>query len=222
VPFLKFSRDRRGYEHIYLVEPVSGRHGKTYQRVLYWFRTPPNVKVGRAPFDDQVMRALEARYPGIKFDWETLRNTPIPAVEPEYWRERRRADRAARRVRDEDQQQEDTGAQEEAGVVAAGDPPAPEPAAATDGQRAEIAAAAIAESVPGTSTGTVMAPGRGDAGAGNSPRQRRRRRRRGQRHRGPDAGSAPGTPGQTGPTAGPSIDSGNVPVDAPNDGPEDI
>ena len=76
--FLKFSRDRRGYEHFYLVEPVTGRRGKTRQRVLYWFRTPPNVKVGREPFDPHVMRALEAQYPDVRFDWEQLRTYPDP------------------------------------------------------------------------------------------------------------------------------------------------
>ena len=103
--FLKFSRDRRGYENFYLVEPVTGRRGKTRQRVLYWFRTPPNVKVGREPFDAPVMRALEAQYPGVKFDWDQLRHTPIPSIEPEYWRERRRVERVVRRQQEEEDAQ---------------------------------------------------------------------------------------------------------------------
>jgi hypothetical protein len=97
VPFVKVSRDRRGNEHFLLVLHVS--HGsKSGPRVLYWFRTPPNLKVGREPFDEAVRRALEAQNPDIVFDWERLRETPVPLAQPEYWRERRRAERAARRL----------------------------------------------------------------------------------------------------------------------------
>ena len=92
--FLKFSRDRRGYEHFYLVHQTT-RRGAPRNRVLYWFRTPPGVKVGRAPFDEDVQRALEKQNPGVSFDWPTLLDTPIPPPAPdvERWRERRRIDR---------------------------------------------------------------------------------------------------------------------------------
>ena len=56
--FLRFTRDKRGYEHFYLVEASTNRRGKTRARVLYWFRTPPGIKVGREPFDEDVRRAL--------------------------------------------------------------------------------------------------------------------------------------------------------------------
>src|SRR5205085_5027747 len=95
VAFLKFSRDKHGYEHFYLLQPHN--RGKGPPRLLYWFRTPPGVKVGRSPFDPEARRALEARYPDVVFDWETIIHTPIPppaAVEP--WRERRRIERAFR------------------------------------------------------------------------------------------------------------------------------
>jgi hypothetical protein len=94
--FLRFHRDRRGYEHFYLVEPTTTRRGKTRARVLYWFRSPPNVKVGREPFDEDVRRALEAQNPGVVFDWRKISETPIPSADAERWRERRRQERAAR------------------------------------------------------------------------------------------------------------------------------
>jgi hypothetical protein len=216
VPFLRFSRDRRGYEHFYVVEPASGRRGKTRERVLYWFRTPPNVKVGREPFDDHVMRALEAKHPGIRFDWEALRNTPIPSVEPEYWRERRRADRAARRAQEEEEAETETAASE---------PSPSEPPPTTDAPGSDVAVQAISEAVSGTSSDDVMSttgaepgvrnepgvgnePGvRNEPGAGNSGRQqRRRRRRRGQRQRGPVVGKT----------------AGDVPSDSPKGGGEDM
>jgi len=105
--FLRFSRDKRGYEHFYLVEATTNRRGKTRTRVLYWFRTPPGVKVGRAPFDADVRQALEAQNPDVVFDWKKIVETPIPSVEAERWRERRRAEKAekaARRARAADLQ----------------------------------------------------------------------------------------------------------------------
>ena len=97
--FLRFTRDKRGYEHFYLVEQTN-RRGKARARVLYWFRTPPNVKVGRHPFDLDVRRALEAQNPGVEFDWKKIADTPIPSPDVEKWRERRRAERALRRAPD--------------------------------------------------------------------------------------------------------------------------
>jgi hypothetical protein len=95
VAFLKFSRDKRGYEHFALVQPSS--RGRARPRVLYWFRTPPNVKVGRAPFDPDIQRALETCNPDIVFDWKAIVHAPVPPPpEAERWRERRRIERAMR------------------------------------------------------------------------------------------------------------------------------
>jgi hypothetical protein len=95
VAYLKFSRDKRGYEHFYLLQPSN--RGKSRPRMLYWFRTPPGVKVGRSPFEPDMRRALEAQNPDVVFDWEGITRTPIPPpVEPERWRERRRIERAGR------------------------------------------------------------------------------------------------------------------------------
>jgi hypothetical protein len=97
--FFRFNRDKRGYEHFYLVEPITNRRGKTRSRILYWYRTPPNVRVGRAPFDDEVQRALEAQHPGVSFDWRKIVDAPIPSADVEKWRERRRAERAEKAAR---------------------------------------------------------------------------------------------------------------------------
>src|SRR6185295_2082141 len=89
--FFRFSRDKRGYEHFYLVEPTTNRRGKVRQRVLYWFRSPPDVRVGREPFDEGVRRALEAQYPDVTFDWRSILAAPIPSADADKWRERGRA-----------------------------------------------------------------------------------------------------------------------------------
>jgi hypothetical protein len=98
VPFVRFSRDRRGYEHVYLVDSTAERGGRT--RLIYWFRTPPGVKVGRSPFDSDTQRRLEHQNPGVKFDWPQIVAARMPPPAPvENWREKRRAERAIKRAR---------------------------------------------------------------------------------------------------------------------------
>lgn len=96
---LRFSRDKRGYGHFYLVESATSGGSRTRTRLLYCFRTPPGVRVGRTPFDEETRRAVEAQNPGVRFDWTRILATPIPPPAPdvEQWRLRRRSDRAARR-----------------------------------------------------------------------------------------------------------------------------
>jgi hypothetical protein len=50
--------------------------------VLYWFRTPPGVKVGRAALDEDAIRLIEQLNPGIEFDWtRILKGQGTPATE---------------------------------------------------------------------------------------------------------------------------------------------
>ena len=99
MPFLRFSRDKRGYENIYLVHTQNRRGKPSRPRVLYWYRTPPGIKVGRPPFDEEARRRLEAQNPEVTFDWPTIIATPMPPpAEHEQWRERRRAERAAKQA----------------------------------------------------------------------------------------------------------------------------
>ena len=97
--FLRFTRDKRGYEHFSLVESTTNRRGKSRSRLLYGYRTPPNVRVGREPFDDAVRRELVAQNPNVQFDWRKIVETPIPSAETERWRERRRAEKAEKAAR---------------------------------------------------------------------------------------------------------------------------
>jgi hypothetical protein len=99
VPFVRVSRDKRGYELISLFHAYSSKGRAVKPRLLYAFRTPPGVKVGREPFDDSVKRELEAQNPDVFFDWVKLSNIPAPAPDVEYWRERRRVEKAAKLAR---------------------------------------------------------------------------------------------------------------------------
>jgi hypothetical protein len=184
--FLRFSRDKRGYEHIYLVQP-SGRRGKTRARVLYWFRTPPNVRIGREPFDEAVRRALEAQYPDIDFDWKKFAETPMPQADSESWRERREVARAT-----------------QASAPSENDPPDEVSAGPVEpietlpgGAGAEVNDSALDDRATTTNESVELAPATADLPAG---RRRRRRGRRGHRpnrpleagdHRGPGEARAP-------------------------------
>jgi len=79
LPFLRFSRDDRGYESTFLMHAVR-EPGKPSTRILYWFRTPPNVRVGRAALDEEAIRLIEQTHPDVAFDWtRILRSVAAPA-----------------------------------------------------------------------------------------------------------------------------------------------
>lgn len=72
------------------------RRGKTRPRILYWFRTPPGVRVGRAAIDEEAIRQIEVSNPDMEFDWPQIlkgQEGPPEASEPP----RRPRDRAAAR-----------------------------------------------------------------------------------------------------------------------------
>jgi hypothetical protein len=185
VAFLRVTRDKRGYEHFYLLESL-GRNDRARTRILYWFRTPPGVRVGRTPFDDPLKRALEAQYPGVSFDWKKIESTPVPPVAPdvEHWRERRKAERAAKQAAREEARAE---AAVEAATALATEPT---PFASKD----ETAVAGPVEQ-----TGNGLHSPRDGAG-----RRKRRRRRRGGRRpddqaaaeAGPAQAADPGEPSE--------------------------
>jgi hypothetical protein len=73
VPFLRVIRDKRGYETTYLMHLYREGH-RQRSRILYVFRSPGGVRVGRAALDPEVLREIEAHYPDIVFDWKDVRD----------------------------------------------------------------------------------------------------------------------------------------------------
>ena len=71
MPFLRFSRDKRGYENTYVLHTYR-RGGRSRPSLLYWFRTPPGVKVGRLPLDAAAIRAIEENNLDLSFDWTKM------------------------------------------------------------------------------------------------------------------------------------------------------
>jgi hypothetical protein len=72
VPFLRVIRDKRGYETTYLMHLYREGH-RQRSRILYVFRSPGGVRVGRDPLEPDVLREIEAQYPDIAFDWKDVR-----------------------------------------------------------------------------------------------------------------------------------------------------
>lgn len=82
MPFLRFTRDKRGYENTFLMHGFRYR-GKARPRILYWFRTPPNVRVGRAALDEEAIRSIEEHNPELDFNWSRILqgHVDLPASE---------------------------------------------------------------------------------------------------------------------------------------------
>jgi hypothetical protein len=129
VPFLRVIRDKRGYETTYLMHWY--REGaRQRSRILYVFRTPGGVRVGRESLDPEVLRDLEAQHPDIAFDWKAvLDNRQIVDATPEIRRPRKR-----RRSEDEQEAQPGSSPQPPASVAARSPVPTVE-AASGDGPR---------------------------------------------------------------------------------------
>jgi hypothetical protein len=69
VPFLRLTRDRRGFENTFLLH--ADQPGER-PRLLYWYRTAPGVALGRAPLDEEAIRTIEDQHPNIDFDWPAI------------------------------------------------------------------------------------------------------------------------------------------------------
>ena len=118
MPFLRVIRDKRGYETTYLMHWF--REGNRQQsRILYVFRTPGGVRVGRPPMEADVLRQLEARHPEIEFDWDSVLDNRQVVEPPSDLR------RPRKRQRDDDAPA--PSAAPPAAPAARPEPPKPEP-----------------------------------------------------------------------------------------------
>ena len=123
MPFLRFTRDKRGYETTSLVY-AGRRDGRSRQRILYWFRTPPGVKVGRPALDEEAIRRIEEHNPDIEFDWPKILEAQPTAAPADDSRTRRPR-------RDRDRPRPPRSAAPQSGDATQGDRPEPPSAART-------------------------------------------------------------------------------------------
>lgn len=94
MPFLRVIRDKRGYETTYLMHWY--REGNRQRsRILYIFRSPGDVHVGRESLEPEVLRDIETHHPEISFDWKAViddRQVVDTAPDPRRPRRRRRSE----------------------------------------------------------------------------------------------------------------------------------
>lgn len=91
MPFLRVIRDKRGYETTYLMHWY--REGtRQRSRILYIFRSPGGVRVGREALDPDVLRDLETHHPDIAFDWKAVLDNRqvVDTAPPDLRRPRKR------------------------------------------------------------------------------------------------------------------------------------
>ena len=90
MPFLRVIRDKRGYETTYLMHWI--REGtRQRSRILYVFRSPGGIHVGREALEPDVLKQIEAQHPDIDFDWNAVfHNQQVIESAPEPRRPRKR------------------------------------------------------------------------------------------------------------------------------------
>ena len=69
MPFLRLTRDRRGFENTFLLH---ADHPGAKARLLYWYRTAPGIALGRPALDEDAIRTIEENHPDIEFDWPAI------------------------------------------------------------------------------------------------------------------------------------------------------
>ena len=89
MPFLRFTRDTRGYETTSVVHTFR-RRGKFRSRILYLFHTPANINVGRGALDEEAIRTIEESNPDLSFDWAKMLKLRAAAAAQPAERERGR------------------------------------------------------------------------------------------------------------------------------------
>jgi hypothetical protein len=134
VPFLRVIRDKRGYETTYLMHLY--RDGQRQRsKILYVFRTPGGVRVGRDPLEPDVLRQIESQHPDIAFNWQLVRESQQlieTAAEPRRRRPRR---------------DEETTSSAPAPLPVAAQPAAPTPVAGTAPQPPRVTIPSTIEGV---------------------------------------------------------------------------
>jgi hypothetical protein len=100
VPFLRLTRDRRGFENTFLLH---AEHPGAKPRLLYWYRTAPGIVLGRPALDEDAIRTIEDSHPEIDFDWPAIlalseamiHEDEAPAPRPQRREKKRGRDRSA-------------------------------------------------------------------------------------------------------------------------------
>ncbi|GMV22751.1 MAG: hypothetical protein AB7L71_14425 [Vicinamibacterales bacterium] len=99
MPFIRHAHDKRGYDSTLVMHAYRPASGPARTKVLYLFRSPSHVQVGRKALDPEVREALEHTHPDLTFDWNGLLRDAPPIQRqprPEHGQGRERGGKAAR------------------------------------------------------------------------------------------------------------------------------
>lgn len=99
MPFIRYTRDKRGYESTLVMHAYRPQNGPPRTRVLYLFRSPAHLKAGRTALDPEVVEALEHTHPDVSFDWTALLRESASLRPDDRERDRDRDARHARGAR---------------------------------------------------------------------------------------------------------------------------
>ena len=146
------------------------RRGRSRPRILYWFRTPPGIRIGRSALDESAIKLIEEHNPDVEFDWtRILKGQAAPVEQRPAQQERRGRPRArefpqhpaSRVTPTEDPFKPADRSDESSGFPATDSPPGfPDEAAATGVEDIAPAAAEVSEPVAwATSTGADRSAG---------------------------------------------------------------
>lgn len=102
------------------------QQGPQRTRVLYLFRSPSHIRMGRQPLDEEIREALEHTHPDVSFDWSALSRESV-SVRSDEGRDRDRSHRQERHERHERNERRSGG-----GAARAPQPPAPIPVLVDD------------------------------------------------------------------------------------------
>jgi hypothetical protein len=134
----------------------AGGRRRRGQRILYFFRTPPAVRVGREAIDADAMRLLEEHNPDVSFDWARLLKAGPPVSSPgspssgaAASRQERRRDRREQRARGQQHREIPESGSFDAAAPDEPDHQDPEPAPASAlGAEPELSEPAVASEPP--------------------------------------------------------------------------
>lgn len=79
MPHLRTQRDKRNVDTVALYQNEGRDAGGGRNRLLYFFRSPAWVRIGRTALDPEARQVLAEQYPDTRFEWERLK---VPSLRP--------------------------------------------------------------------------------------------------------------------------------------------
>jgi len=79
MPHLRTQRDKRNVDTVALFQSEGRDDGHGRARLVYFFKSPAWVRIGRTALDAEARQTLAAQYPDVRFEWDRLK---VPSLRP--------------------------------------------------------------------------------------------------------------------------------------------